>query len=234
MRSIGSVIAGFFRSRLRRSIGLGVIMAALITVTAVTVSSSARTYSLSSSGPSNGLPAVQLPSSSGFTAIRGMTQIISGRIPLWVFKDGAGPYSASHVGFFGSLQQGFVLSSAIRKFGRLNHGLPLPLPMGFASAHPGPAEVFDLVWAFSDQSAAVALLHDPVFMNSEVSGMTALRSAAINDGLAWSIDSAANGGMREFRFAWVRGGHLIEVNIVGAKLTVDEARSVASRAGASS
>jgi len=218
------------RSRLPRLALLGAGVVAALGATTLTLDST-MAASDSQGVPGNKLPHVQLSAADGYQSISHMTQIISGRSPLWMFKDGSGPYSETGMGFVGSLQQGFVLTAAIGRFGHLNAGLQLPLPLAFASVHPGPAEVFDVVWAFSNPAAPSKLLHDPEFMNSTVMGMHAIRAFSIRGGLAWSIDSAANGGMQEYRFAWVRNDLLTEVNIVGYRLSAAEARAVALRAG---
>jgi len=181
--------------------------------------------------PGTQLPARQLHSSSGFRSISGMTQVIGGRIPLWMYKDGTGPYTESGLGFIGSLQQGFVLNSAIKRYGTLNKGLILPVPLKFAKLHPGPAEVFDMVWAFSGPQAPHMLLHSAIFMDTAVAGITPIAALTRKNMLAWTIDSAANDGLKEIRIALVRGDHLIEVNVAGARLTQSEAYSLVARAG---
>jgi hypothetical protein len=178
---------------------------------------------------SSGQSVAELPKSSAFQSIRHMTQIISGNVPFSTSKDSAG--SSANLGFTGSLQQGFVLTSAVKRYGGLDAGLQLPLPLSFARKHPGPAEIFDYVWAFSTTSVPIGLLHNQTFLDSSVSEDSRLRSGAIGAGMAWRIDSAANGGMGEFRFAWTKGSELIEVNVVGWNLSLSEARAIASRAG---
>jgi hypothetical protein len=160
-----------------------------------------------------------------------MSQVIGGRTPLWLYKDGTGPYTENGVGFTGSLQQGFVLNSAIKRYGTLNKGLILPVPPKFAKLHPGPAEVFDVVWAFSGPNAPHTLLHSGTFMDAGAPGIRPITALTGNDMLAWTIDSAANGGLKEIRIALVRGDHLIEVNVIGAGLTQSQAYSLAARAG---
>lgn len=59
---------------------------------------------------------------------------------------------------------------------------------------------------------------------------TALPGAAINNGIAAKISSLANNGRAEFRFAWTSGRSMVEVNIIGAGLTLREAQAVARRA----
>jgi hypothetical protein len=174
-----------------------------------------------------------LPADSGFAQLPHMTQILSEPAPLWTGKDGPGPYQAGRYGMIGSLGQGFVLGSAVSRFGTLTSrpALPLPLPVAFAQRHPGPAEVFDLVWAFSNTWAPVKLLHDPVFTDTDTPGVTALRSGAVHGGLAWKVVSAANGGMSEFRFEWASGNHLIGVSVIGSALTIGQASAVARQAG---
>jgi hypothetical protein len=219
--------------RIRRLTAATGVIGGAIAVTAVVLGSasaqSTAGRAVSHHGPS---PAV-LPAASGYARIDGMTQVLTGRIPLWTGKDSAGPYRASAYGLVASLGQGFVLSPAVREFGTLSSrpGLPLPLPLAFAGRHPGPAEVFDTVRAFTTASAPARLLHDPVFADTDVQGVTALRSGAVHGGLAWRVVSAANGGMSEYRFEWADGTRLTGVSVIGAQLTLGQARQVALAAG---
>jgi hypothetical protein len=156
-----------------------------------------------------------------------MTRIIAGTAPLWGFKEGTGPYSGRSLGLLGSLQQCWVLTSAIMRLGPLTHGLPMPLPLWFATSHPGPAQVCDEVWAFANSWAPVKVLRNPEYTGSGTPGTITLRTGSIDHGLAWQVDSAANGGMSEFRFEWAQGMHLADVSVIGADLTLAQARGIA-------
>ena len=88
-----------------------------------------------------------------------------------------------------------------------------------------------VVDVFTTPSAAVAKHFVPIYAHTE--GYKALPAAAINGGIAARIDSLANDGRTEFRFAWASGRSMVEVNIVGARLTLTQARDLARRAGPS-
>ena len=120
------------------------------------------------------------------------------------------------------------------KFGTLTSRpvLPLPLPLAFASGHPGPAEVFDVVRSFSNSWAAGELLRDSTFGDTNAPGVIAVHFGSVHGGMAWKVVSAANGGMGEFRFEWVEGKRLYSLSVIGAKLTLTEARLIALQAGA--
>jgi hypothetical protein len=158
-----------------------------------------------------------------------MTEIILGQSPLWAEKDGYGPYSPRALGLSGSLGQGFVLTSAVRKFGALYHGLTLPLPSSFTAAHPGPAEVFDNVWAMRDGATARMVMNNPAYNN----GQPPMAAGGVGGGLARSEWSQANGDMQEFMFEFVSGRDLVQVNVIGAQLTLPQAQHIAAIAGTS-
>jgi hypothetical protein len=171
--------------------------------------------------------AVQLPASSGLRCLEGMTQISASQMPLWTSKDGDPPYSAQAVGLTGSLQQGFVLTPAVQKFGELYHGLTLPLPSSFTAAHPGPAEVYVDAWALRDSATARMVMNNPLYNNEQAP----LSSGGVHGGLVWSVWSQANANMQEFMFKFVRGHDLVQVNVVGAQLTLAQAQRVAQATG---
>lgn len=216
---------------------LASIIAGVIAASGVAACSALGSTSQQRSGDStaNGslLPKEELSASSGFVTVPSMTRIISGPVPLWTGKDGPGPYKISSYGLVGSLSQGFVLDAAVSRFGTLSSRppLPLPLPLVFASEHQGPAEVFDIVWEFSNSWAPITLLHDPVFTNTDVPGVSAVPSGSVHGGLAWEVVSDANGGLSEFRFEWADGNRLVAVSVLGAKLSLEAARNVALGAG---
>jgi hypothetical protein len=94
------------------------------------------------------------------------------------------------------------------------------------AAQPGPSQV--VVDVFKTKSDAVAKHFMPIYAHTE--GYTAMPEAAINSGIAAKIDSLGNNGRTEFRFAWTSGRLMVEVNVIGPKLTPSRARDVARRA----
>src|ERR1022692_2620767 len=197
-------------------------------------SSSAVTRAAQPPSKDSRLPEVQLPAHAGLAELTGMSLITKGRAPLSGSKDGSGPYTASAYGFTGSLVQGLVIQSAIARYGTLSSKppLPLPLPLAFASAHPGPVEVFVVVRSFSNTHAPGKLLLDPNFADTNAPGVIELHSGAVHGGLVWRVDSAANGGLGEFRFEWTNSRLLYGVSVIGARLTLAESRGVALKVGA--
>jgi hypothetical protein len=118
----------------------------------------------------------------------------------------------------------WALTVAVRKYGI--HHLPQPIPLALARQHPGPDGVVVDVLKLASPSIARRFL--PVEIH--IAGYTALPRAAINGGAAARIDSPANDGLREFRFAWISRSSIVELNIVGLKMTIAEARRLALRA----
>jgi hypothetical protein len=134
----------------------------------------------------------------------------------------------------GGLSQGWVLTAAVQQFGALDNGttgLQLPLPLGFAEQYPGPSEVFVRVLAMPGAAQANDLLGDQSFTGVGEQGYTDTPANAINGGLAGTIDSDANGGLSEYRFQWVSGNDWIQVNVLGASMTAQQAQAIASLAG---
>lgn len=183
----------------------------------------------------------KLPDSAGIASIPNMTLIINSSAPLW--GRGGLAQSPTDIGLdssdvpIGGLSQGWVLTAAVNQFGGLDNGttgLQLPLPLDFANQNPGPSEVFVTVLEMATPQQAQDLLDNATITGIQGQGYTALPSSAINSGLAGSIDSAANGGLSENRFQWVSGSNWIQVNVLGTSMTVQQAQSIASLAGAGS
>lgn len=89
-----------------------------------------------------------------------------------------------------------------------------------------PSQV--VVDVYRTPSAVVAKHYSAVYAHT--AGYTSLPGAAINNGIAAKIISPSNDGQAEFRFAWASGRSMVEVNIIGAGLTLSEAQAVARRA----
>lgn len=164
----------------------------------------------------------------GISSISGMSEVISGSIPWCADVKGTSlPEYCSLPGATGGLEQGWVQTAAISAYGTLNDGLSLPIPLAFAEQHSGPAEVFVEVVTLATRDEANRLLSDPDYIGSWDPNYTALPKDAINDGVAFKIDSPANDGLTEFRFAWVGDSSVVEVNVLGANLNASDAQAVA-------
>jgi hypothetical protein len=167
----------------------------------------------------------------GISSIPGMSEVGSNAPALCSGTTGTAlPDYCSWVGATQVYFQGWVLNVAISAYGPVNHGLVLPVPLGFADQHPGPAEVFVSVVNFSNQEDANRLLNDPEYTRSWDPAYTALPADAINGGVAFRIDSLSNDGLTEYRFAWVGGTSVVEVNVLGANMSVGAAQDVAKLA----
>jgi hypothetical protein len=168
----------------------------------------------------------------GFASIQGFTKIASG---AWTaslcagFKGSGTSSTQTHAPWYCAQrgrhrQQVWALTVAVRKYGI--HHVPQPLPLRLARQHPGPNGV--VVDVLRLASASIARRFLPI--ETHTAGYTALPRAAINGGVAARIDSLANDGLREFRFAWLSRASIVELNILGLKMTISEARRLALRA----
>ncbi len=181
------------------------------------------TLALSSSGGS-GQATPGLSSHLGFSRIPALTRIASGPASLCSGFKSEPPSYCSQGGpglFVRGSEQVWALTAAVETYG-MRH-VPQPIPLRLARQHPGPAEV--VVDVLTLANASVANRYMPLYAHTE--GYTALPTAGINSGIAARIDSLANDGLSEVRFAWVGGRSIVEVNILGADLTVGEAQRVA-------
>jgi hypothetical protein len=118
----------------------------------------------------------------------------------------------------------WALTVAVRRYGI--HHVPQPIPVALARRHPGPNGV--VVDVLRLASASIARRFLPI--ETHTAGYTALPRAALNGGIAARIDSLANDGLREFRFAWIHRSSIVELNIVGLKMTISQAKRLALRA----
>ena len=107
--------------------------------------------------------------SGGLTDEPGMDEIIDTSMPLVVTTAvGSDPYPtieslSARFTPTGALEQGWVIDSAVAKYGGLNHGLILPVPFSFAKAHPGVAQAFVNIFQFSGTFQAPDLLRKDEF-----------------------------------------------------------------------
>jgi hypothetical protein len=168
----------------------------------------------------------------GFASIPGLTKIASGTWTASLCADLKGsktrsaqthrPWYCAQRGRY--RDQTWVLRAAARKYGI--HHVPLPIPLALARRHPGVSEVSSDVLTLA--SASVAKRFFPI--EAHTAGYSALPQAAINGGIAARIDSPANDGLSEFRFAWIRRAAIVDLNILGSHMTAAEAKRVALRA----
>lgn len=171
-------------------------------------------------------------SRAGFASLPGFTKIASGAwtASLCAGLKGSGTSSTqTYAPWYCAQrerhrQQVWALTVAVRKYGI--HHVPQPIPLALARQHPGPNGV--VVDVLRLASASIARRFLPI--ETHTAGYTALPRAAINGGVAARIDSLANDGLREFRFAWISRSSIVELNIVGLKMTISEARRLALQA----
>lgn len=177
--------------------------------------------------PATGLSGGQVSATThtGPTSIPGLTKIAASR-PSICSDKGQPPSLCEPGGALFSTrgrEQVWALTPAVRSYGI--HHVPLPIPLQLARHYPGPSYV--VIDVFRTPSAATAQHYLPSYTHT--AGYTALPQAAINGGRAARIDSLSTDGLREFRFAWASGHSIVEVNILGAGMTVSQARGAASR-----
>jgi hypothetical protein len=165
----------------------------------------------------------------GISSIPGMTKVVSGSFPACQSR-GAPPSYCNLVGSTTGLEETWVSTAAINAFGTLNHGLPLPLPSTFTGQHPGPAQVSVMVVSLATEGDATSLLNNPDYTGSWDPNYIALPSASVNGGVAARLVGPALDGQIELRFIWVSGTSVVQVNVLGAHLTVAQAQAVANLA----
>ena len=205
------------RMRRRRFLVAAAIVAGLGAALGVTLA-------LGVPGGSGQAPA-SLLSHPGPTSIPGLTKIAASRPSICSYKGQPPSFCRPGGALFSTRgrEQVWALTPAVRRYGI--HHVPLPIPLPLARQYPGPSYV--VIDVFTTPSAATAQHYLPSYTQTE--GYTALPQATVNNGLAGRIDSPSNDGLREFRFAWASRNSMVEVNILGAGMTVSQARGVASR-----
>jgi hypothetical protein len=179
----------------------------------------------------NAIPA-RLPEAAGLsTSTPGWTLVSSGTSPIWLGK-GTSPVSSDALGLTGGLVQSWVTSATAQQYGT-GANLPLPVPLSFAQANPGPIEATVRVLSFSSQSSASQLLDNPQFsqIGLGLPGESEVTGGGINGGTVVSIDSAANGGLSEYQFHWASGSDWYQVSVAGASMTLQQAQAFAEQVG---
>jgi hypothetical protein len=156
-----------------------------------------------------------------------MTRISSGTAPLSSAKDGYVPKLGCNFTPSGSLSQFWLMSAAIAQYGGADK-VPLPIPVSFASKHSGPTEVNVTVLAFRGSDQPRALLRNPDFATNPgwINVATPIRG-----GNTLRVESLANDGSDEYIIQFATGNRWVELSILGAHLTVGDARYVAGLVG---
>ncbi len=162
----------------------------------------------------------QLPVTYGLIGASSFSDIGSGSVPFWQAKDGNPPLNlrTTQLALVGGLGQIWVPTSAVREFGHLKTGIPLPIPLTFARLHRGPVEVTLEVLRFNQSSIAKSYYSNPVFSHLRPldPGISVLHGIGVpHRGRALLINSVGNGGLSEYLFQWRNGLDLVSVSMLG-------------------
>jgi hypothetical protein len=120
----------------------------------------------------------------------------------------------------------WVSSAAVAAYGGPN-SVPLPVPLDFAQAHPGPVEVVVRVLQFSGAASPGMLYSSADYSRLGWPGVTLLNAQGPHGGRVTEIDSAANGGLTEYQYQWTDANNWVEVSVLGASMTESQAQAVA-------
>ena len=156
--------------------------------------------------------------------IPGMTRVTSSPAGPAVCSGMKGTY---HPHFCSTLQlrggrgETWILTTAYEQGRRFN------VSAAFARAHPGPVVVTDQWWRLGSPRQAEQLLRSPAVNHS----YTGRPAPAANGGLARFVDAFYFAGQsaptREIGFFWASGATFVNMNVIGAGLTVREAQQIA-------
>jgi hypothetical protein len=186
--------------------------------------------------PSSGA-AASTGGSSNSTSSTSWTEVSSSSAPLWpgvVSGDSQAPFGATDLGLTGGLSQVWVVSSSVAKYGNLNTGLQLPIPLSFAEAKPGPVEIDVTVLQFSNLQAPMSLFNsnDYSHLAPPWTGVNQIAGSVPNGGRVAQIDSQANGGLIEYQFQWSDGYNWVQVSVLGARMSQSQAEAIAAQVAA--
>ncbi|HZS30056.1 MAG TPA: hypothetical protein VFA37_02240 [Gaiellaceae bacterium] len=117
----------------------------------------------------------------------------------------------------GGRYQAWILTTAFDQGDRYS------VPARFARGHPGPAVVTDQWLRLASPRQAQRLLREPDFDKS----YTGRPVAAVNGGVARRLPPLAYPDQTEIEFYWASGATVVNVNVIGAHLTVGEAQRIA-------
>jgi hypothetical protein len=200
------------RMRLRRIVG---IVGALVIAAAVTLA--LRPWD----GAGGVATGADRP---GIAQIPGMTRVNSSSVGDSVCAGMKGTYRprwCSAIKLVRGRYESWILTSAYAQGHRFN------VPEALARAHPGPVIVTDLWWKLASPQQAEQLVREPDFNHS----YTGSPAPAVNGGVARSLDAfyfiAQRTPAREFQFYWAKGPVVVDVNVIGAELSVAQAQQIA-------
>jgi len=183
----------------------------------------------------SGLQSTQLPPAlspaSGLAPITGLTMESSGSAPLWMGKDGSGPFTPTQLGLQAGLAQIWVSSAAVAQYGSLGHGLALPLPASFVAAHPGqPLEVYVIELAFNNTTAPHTLLGNDNynFHLSVYQNLVTPLPQTVDGGWAYSMGVPDHNGETEYLYQWAHGAYWNQVAVLG-NISATQALAVAQQ-----
>lgn len=176
-----------------------------------------RTQAVSNpTGLASTAPPTMLANADGLPQLSGLSLEMSTSTPLWIGKGGTGPFTPAQLGLVGGLYQIWTSSAAVAQYGALGHGLQLPLPASFVSAHPGqPLEVYVRILQFNNSQAPQTVLASPDYnFNSPGSGATQIPQT-LSGGWAYSMPNQDNNGETDYVFQWAHGDYWNQVTVLG-------------------
>lgn len=214
------VLIGEAKRRMRRRrvlVGLVVVAAAAALVLAVQSRGGGRALGVVSGD-------------TAMTQIPGMTRVNSSSVGTSVcsgMKGTSFPPWCTTLKLRRGRYEAWILTTAYARGSRYK------VSAAFARAHPGPVIVTDQRLRLASAQQAEQLLREPDF-NQSYAGLPV---PAVNGGVARLIGGArSNSGFyfagsrtpaREFEFFWASGATVVNVNVVGARLTAAEAQQIA-------
>lgn len=163
-------------------------------------------------------------SDTAIAQIPGMTRVLSTGVGTSVCSGMKGSYLprwCNALSLRGGRYEAWILTPAYEQGSRLN------VSAAFARAHPGPVIVTDQRLRLASARQAGQLLREPDFNKS----YTGRPAPAVNGGVARFVDAFYFAGQRtparEIEFFWAKGPTVVNVNVIGAELTVAQARQIA-------
>jgi hypothetical protein len=154
-----------------------------------------------------------------------MTRVSAGTAPLSTAKDGYVPVLDCTFTPVGSLDESWLMSAAVARWGK-DH-VPLPLPEAFATQHREPEQVNLRVLQFVGGDQPLALLTNPDFANS---GWQPL-PVSIRGGKAYRSPNLDRPTWGSYIVQFPSGSEWVELSAFGPHLTIVDVRAIAERVG---
>ncbi len=193
-----------------------------LVATAVVVGALPHEFRTHTASSSTQLTATEKPTmlanSVGLPHLSGLTLDGLSSTPLWTAKGGICPFTPSQLGLVGGLYQGWTSSAAIAQYGSLGHGLQLPLPARFVSAHPGqPLEVYVRILKFNNTQSPHTLLANPDynFNSANYKGGPTPIAQTVSNGWAYAMPNQDHNGETDYVFQWAHGDYWNQVTVLG-------------------